>query len=178
MCSSGQCRFIYENCEIISALDSNLEILFWHFSAKLALKDQIKRKWNSFRMCGHLVRSPSYGFPFKTNSSLSPLDTLLKITIIFLHILPLINPTDSLAWILLSIIIVFLWSVSVICTTLVLLLSLLSSSSVLSLCYLTVTLCCRMDPKRSENMELRNGNAYPTLPLLEKPQAPSFLDSP
>ena len=125
MCSSGQCRFIYENCEIISALDSNLEILFWHFSAKLALKDQIKRKWNSFRMCGHLVRSPSYGFPFKTNSSLSPLDTLLKITIIFLHsagsscnssfhILPLINPTDSLAWILLSIIIVFLWSVSVI----------------------------------------------------------------
>ena len=28
----------------------------------------------------------------------------------------------------------------------------------------------RMDPKRSDNLEMRNGNTYPTLPLLEKPQ--------
>jgi len=28
----------------------------------------------------------------------------------------------------------------------------------------------RMDPKRADNLEMRNGNTYPTLPLLEKPQ--------
>jgi hypothetical protein len=40
------------------------------------------------------------------------------------------------------------------------------------------TFCwCRMDPKRAENMEMSNGNAYPTLPLLDKPKAP-FLESP
>jgi len=35
----------------------------------------------------------------------------------------------------------------------------------------------RMDPKRAENLEMRNGNTYPTLPLLEKPQAP-YMETP
>jgi len=35
----------------------------------------------------------------------------------------------------------------------------------------------RMDPKRADNLEMRNGNTYPTLPLLEKPQAP-YMDTP
>ena len=35
----------------------------------------------------------------------------------------------------------------------------------------------RMDPKRADNLEMRNGNAYPTLPLMEKPQAP-YMDTP
>ena len=34
-----------------------------------------------------------------------------------------------------------------------------------------------MDPKRADNLEMRNGNTYPTLPLLEKPQAP-YMDTP
>jgi len=29
-----------------------------------------------------------------------------------------------------------------------------------------------MDPKRSDNIEMENGNTYPTLPLLEEPRAP------
>jgi len=34
----------------------------------------------------------------------------------------------------------------------------------------------RLDPKRNDNLEMRNAN-YPTLPLLEKPQAP-YMDTP
>ena len=35
----------------------------------------------------------------------------------------------------------------------------------------------RMDPKLSDNLELRDANPYPTLPLLEKPQAP-YMETP
>jgi len=35
----------------------------------------------------------------------------------------------------------------------------------------------RMDPKRVDNLEPRNVNTYPTLPLMEKPKAP-YLESP
>jgi len=39
----------------------------------------------------------------------------------------------------------------------------------------------RIDPKRADNLEMRNGNTYPTLPhsmpLMEKPQAP-YMESP
>ena len=34
-----------------------------------------------------------------------------------------------------------------------------------------------MDPKLSDNLELRDANPYPTLPLLEKPQAP-YMETP
>lgn len=46
---------------------------------------------------------------------------------------------------------------------------------------LVTDLSYRMDPKRADNIELRNGNAYPTLPhtmpLMEKPQAP-YMETP
>ncbi|XP_023329396.1 innexin inx2 isoform X2 [Eurytemora carolleeae] len=37
---------------------------------------------------------------------------------------------------------------------------------------LVIDLRDRMDPKRSDNIEMENGNTYPTLPLLEEPRAP------
>ena len=35
----------------------------------------------------------------------------------------------------------------------------------------------RLDPKHRDNLELRDGNPYPTLPMMEKPQAP-YMETP
>ena len=39
--------------------------------------------------------------------------------------------------------------------------------------------CFRIDPKYADNLEMRNGaNPYPTLPMMEKPQAPAYIETP
>ena len=40
-----------------------------------------------------------------------------------------------------------------------------------------ISISFRMDPKLSDNLELRDANPYPTLPLLEKPGAP-YMETP